>query len=155
MEFELYREMMDEKGESQNERIHKNLDAYANMDAEQQLRDQFETLMQNMRDQRKLLHKGLEERQNMIHQQYEQVLAKYPGASEKLKSKKGADALNRIIEKRKEEEAEEDDDEEEVDFDTYNRQMDERIQQEIRAERVRAEKGDWISEDRLNRAKGE
>ena len=62
MEFELYVEMMDEKGVSQHERINRNLDAYANMDDEQQLRDQFETLMQNMRDQRAVLHKGLEER---------------------------------------------------------------------------------------------
>jgi len=34
MEFELYVEMMEEKGVSQQERIHKNLDAYANMDKE-------------------------------------------------------------------------------------------------------------------------
>ena len=37
MEFELYVEMMDEKGVSQQERIHKNLDAYASMDNEQKL----------------------------------------------------------------------------------------------------------------------
>lgn len=34
MEFELYVEMMDEKGVTQKERINKNLDAYANMDKE-------------------------------------------------------------------------------------------------------------------------
>ena len=41
----------------------------------------------------------------MIHEKYEKVLAKYPGASDRLKSKKGVDVLNRIIEQRKEEEA--------------------------------------------------
>ena len=38
------------------------------------------------------------------------MLAKYPGASEKLKSKKGVETLNRIIEQRKEEEGGDDED---------------------------------------------
>lgn len=60
----------------------------------------------------------------MIHDKYEQVLAKYPGASDKIKSKKGADALNRIIEQRKEEDDDQDgqeEDDDDVDFDTYNK----------------------------------
>ena len=83
----------------------------------------------NMKEQRKLLYKGLEERQTMIHEKYEKVLEKYPGASEKLKSKKGADALNKIIAQRKKADAdagvvneddEGDEDDDNVDFDTYN-----------------------------------
>lgn len=52
LEYDLYAEMMDERGVKQQERIRKELEAYENMDDESKMHSQFENIIKKIRGQR-------------------------------------------------------------------------------------------------------
>ena len=75
------------------ERIDKGLGEYENL-VNQGLEDSaFDAIMGKMKHQRKLLFKSMAGRQDMILKRYQAVLAKYPGSSDRIKSRSDERAL--------------------------------------------------------------
>ena len=115
MEAELYKEMLEEQGVTQMERIDKGLDEYEKIVNEGLADSTFDAIMGKMKHQRKLLFKSMAGRQDMILKRYQAVLAKYPGASAGMKRREDERALQQIIEEREaEEDGEEEDGEEDA-----------------------------------------
>ena len=55
MEFELYKEMMDEQGLSQKDRINKSLEEFAKLDDLEKLHSTFENIIDKSKDQKDII----------------------------------------------------------------------------------------------------
>lgn len=97
MEYDLYSEMMDEQGVSQQTRINKELDEYEKMDDEGKIHSQFENIIQKVVGQRQTMMAMHRERYSVIEQQLKATLQKYPALSKRMnrvkQPKKGLGAI--------------------------------------------------------------
>ena len=121
MEADLYKEMLEEQGVGQMERIDKGLEEYGKAVNEGLEDAAFHAIIGKMKHQRKLLFKSMAGRQDMILKRYQAVLAKYPDTMERIKNRNQERDLQKIIEDREAE----DDDEEEDDDDAEDEEDDE------------------------------
>jgi hypothetical protein len=87
MEFELYKEMMEEQGVSARDRVHKSIDQFEKVHQEGLLQQQFDAIMGKMKESKDLIMKGHASRFEQIQETFNNVLKKYP-ENRRLKRKR-------------------------------------------------------------------
>lgn len=80
MEFDLFKEMMEDQGVSQVKRITDSLDEFAKINEHDQFETTFDGIMGKMKHQRQTVLQGHAHRLEMINTTFKGVLQKYPGS---------------------------------------------------------------------------
>lgn len=133
MEFEMYVDMMEEKGVSQHERLKQNLEDYAKLkSSDHLLQGTFDRIIMDMKAKQMKAIWSHKETQEEIAKNVQRIQSKYPGSKQRRGGRQAKIMMDEIAEDAEEDDA--DEEEQEAEFEAYQQELQTKINRTMRRE---------------------